>query len=34
MLFIWVALIYVIVAFTDITASTFVGCHQESPLEN
>ena len=25
MLFIWIALIYVIVAFTDITASTFVG---------
>ena len=25
MLFIWIALVYVIVAFTDITASTFVG---------
>ncbi len=34
MLFIWVALIYVIVAFTDITASTFVGVTQEFPLEN
>lgn len=32
--FIWVALIYVIVAFTDITASTFVGVTQEFPLEN
>jgi carbon starvation protein len=34
MTFIWVALIYVIVAFTDITASTFVGVTQEFPLEN
>jgi carbon starvation protein len=34
MTFIWVALIYVIVAFTDITASTFVGITQEFPLEN
>src|SRR5574337_928413 len=29
MLFIWLALIYVIVAFTDITASTFVGKTEE-----
>lgn len=29
MLFIWLALIYVIVAFTDITASTFVGQTEE-----
>src|SRR5574337_243234 len=29
MLFIWLALIYVIVAFTDITASTFVGNTEE-----
>ena len=34
MTFIWVALIYVIVAFTDITASTFVGITQEFPLDN
>jgi len=34
MSFIWVALIYVIVAFTDITASTFVGVTQEFPIEN
>jgi len=29
MLFIWLALVYVIVAFTDITASTFVGKTEE-----
>jgi carbon starvation protein len=29
MLFIWVALVYVILAFTDITASTFVGKTEE-----
>jgi carbon starvation protein len=29
MLFIWIALVYVIVAFTDITASTFVGGGEE-----
>src|SRR6185436_13451866 len=29
MAFIWLALIYVIVAFTDITASTFVGKTEE-----
>ena len=34
LMFIWVALIYVIVAFTDITASTFVGVTQEFPLQN
>lgn len=33
MIFIWVAIIYVIVAFTDITASTFIGETQEFPLE-
>ena len=32
--FIWIALIYVIVAFADITASTFVGDTQEFPLQN
>jgi len=34
MAFIWIALIYVLVSFTDITASTFVGPAQELPLEN
>ena len=34
MAFIWIALIYVVVSFTDITASTFVGPTQELPLEN
>ncbi|HET6350103.1 MAG TPA: carbon starvation CstA family protein [Candidatus Krumholzibacteria bacterium] len=29
MLFIWIALIYVVVAFTDITAATFVGATEE-----
>jgi carbon starvation protein len=31
MLFIWIALVYVIVAFADITASTFVGRSDELP---
>lgn len=29
MLFIWIALVYVIVAFTDVTAGTFVGLSEE-----
>ncbi len=31
MIFIWLALIYVICAFTDVTASTFVGKNEELP---
>jgi len=31
MLFIWLALIYVICAFTDVTASTFVGISEDLP---